>query len=143
MAWKRSTLRAAASLTNGTNAEVTITGMRGIKAITVVAKATDANTLSAYRLEHKSLDGNDAFFTVADAAETGDAITSQTLNASTSGSSGSVGRRRRYVWGETGCPWNTLKVFVTAGGTTVAGLSIDVVYHTQGSEGGTPTEFAD
>ena len=142
MGWKRSTLRAAANLTNGVSDDKTITGMRDATRLIIIAKATDANTLSTYALEHKSLDGNDSYMTENAATASGDAIVSQTLNVNTSGATGSVGRRAIYTW-TNGCPWNTLKVRLTAGGITVAGLQVDALWHVPGSDSVGPTSFAD
>lgn len=128
MGWSRVQLRAPAFMTNGTTETLDFAQMRGVEAIIVVVKnIADANTLSAARLERKDLRGTDGYQTIADASESGDTIASAALNANTSGTA-PVGRTRIYAWPNAGCPWNRLRYVITAGGTTLGGLSVDVLF---------------
>lgn len=117
-------LREPASLTNGVEFITPNVPCRGAQSVTYIVRATDGNQLASIAHE-RSNEAGDAWQTslAGIIVESGDALTAQTLNNSTAGTI--AGRCRQYAGvAGAGIPFRYVRLRVTAGGTTIAGLEI-------------------
>lgn len=133
-------------MTNSTTENLDFTSVRGATKIVIAAKAGDANQLSAVLFQRKDAMGHvsgspltaqDGYATVSSGlvTEGGDTIAANTLNNADSGTV-AAGRFRSYDFGSAGCPWNTLRLRITAGASTITNLSIDAfVFHPDSPQG--------